>query len=160
MMRLSLGSLFRRNLEKRKWRRKEGTRGREKSINTAFMSRLSLWAIGAQHHWDSVRNCVQHVPYYPIERWEAWGMYSATLNPYWLKAAPTGFPGGPVVKNPLANAGDTGDIGLIPVRLNPWVQPGRSSRLGNGNPLQYSCLGNPVDREALHLSFKLWQDMQ
>ena len=45
----------------------------------------------------------------------------------------------PVVKNPPANAGDTRDIGFIPVS-------GRSPRLGNGNPLQYSSLGNPMDR--------------
>ena len=50
----------------------------------------------------------------------------------------TGFPGGSVVKNPAANAGDTG---LIP-RL------GRSPREGNSNPLLYSYLGNPIDREA------------
>ena len=46
-----------------------------------------------------------------------------------------------VVKNPLANAGDTGDSGLIPGL-------GRSSGGGNGNLLQYSCLENPMDREA------------
>ena len=39
-----------------------------------------------------------------------------------------GFPGGSVVKNPPANAGDTGDVGSIP----GW---GRSSRGRNGNPL-------------------------
>ena len=49
-----------------------------------------------------------------------------------------GFPGGSVVKNPAANAGD---MGLIPGL-------GRSSREGNGNPLQYSCLENPIDRGA------------
>ena len=41
-------------------------------------------------------------------------------------------------KNPLANAGDAG---LIPGL-------GRSPGGGNGNPLQYSCLGNPMDRGA------------
>ena len=49
-----------------------------------------------------------------------------------------GFPSGSVVKNPPANTGDTG---LIPGQ-------GRSSGEGNGNPLQYSCLGNPMDRGA------------
>ena len=49
-----------------------------------------------------------------------------------------GFLGGPVVKNPPANAGDAG---LIP-RLE------RSPEEGNGNSLQYSCLGNPMDRRA------------
>ena len=48
------------------------------------------------------------------------------------------FPGGLVVKNPPANAGDTG---LIPGL-------GRSPGGGHGNPLQYSCLENPMDREA------------
>ena len=52
-----------------------------------------------------------------------------------------GFPGGTVVKNLPANAGDIGDAGLIPGL-------GRSLGGGNGNSLQYSCLGNPMDREA------------
>ena len=46
-----------------------------------------------------------------------------------------------MVKNPSANAGDIRDAGLIP-------GSGRSSGEGNGNPLQYSCLENPVDRGA------------
>ena len=49
-----------------------------------------------------------------------------------------GFPGGTVVKNPPANAGD---VGLIP-------GSGRSPGGGNGNPLQYSCLENPMERGA------------
>ena len=49
-----------------------------------------------------------------------------------------GFPGGSVVKNPPANAGDTG---LIPGL-------GRSPGEGSGNPLQYSCLENSMDRGA------------
>ena len=52
-----------------------------------------------------------------------------------------GFPGGTVLKNPPANAGASRDTGSIP-RL------GRSPREGNGNPLQYSCLENPMDRGA------------
>ena len=51
----------------------------------------------------------------------------------------SGFPGGSVVKNPPANAGD---MGLIP-------GSGRSPGEGNGNPLQYTCLGNPMARKAL-----------
>ena len=46
-----------------------------------------------------------------------------------------------VVKNPPANAGDTRDEGSIPGL-------GRSPGVGNGNPLQYSCLENPVDSGA------------
>ena len=52
-----------------------------------------------------------------------------------------GFPGGSVVNNLPANAGDSGDTGSIP-------GSGRSPGLGNGNPLQYSCLGNPMDGGA------------
>ena len=49
-----------------------------------------------------------------------------------------GFPGGSVVKNPPANTGDTVSI--------PGL--GRSPGGGYGNPLQYSCLENPMDRVA------------
>ena len=49
-----------------------------------------------------------------------------------------GFPGGSVVKNPPAKAGDTGSV-------PGW---GRSPGGGNGNPLQCSCLKNPMDRGA------------
>ena len=49
-----------------------------------------------------------------------------------------GFPGGSVVKNLPAKAGD--------VSLTPGL--GRSPGGGNGNPLQYSCLENPMDRGA------------
>ena len=46
------------------------------------------------------------------------------------------FPGGSAVKKPTASAGD---VGLIPGL-------GRSPGEGNGNPLQYLCLKNPMDR--------------
>ena len=46
-----------------------------------------------------------------------------------------------LVKNPPANAGDIRDAGSMP-------GSGRSPGVGNGNPLQYSCLENPVDRGA------------
>ena len=49
-----------------------------------------------------------------------------------------GFPGGSAVKNPPA---DVGDLGSVPGL-------GRSRGEGNGNPLQYSCLENPMDRGA------------
>ena len=48
------------------------------------------------------------------------------------------FPGDLVVKNPLANAGDTGSI----------PGSGKSPGEGNGNPLQYSFLENPMDGGA------------
>ena len=63
-----------------------------------------------------------------------------------------GFPGG-MVKNQLANGGDTGDLDLIP---GSGRHPGR----GNGNPLQSSCLGNPMDRgswwSTVHGIIKSW----
>ena len=46
------------------------------------------------------------------------------------------FPGGTVVKNPPVNAGDASSI----------PGSGRSPGEGNGNPLQYYCLENPMDR--------------
>ena len=51
------------------------------------------------------------------------------------------FTGGSVLKNLPANAADTGDAGSIPGL-------GRTPGLGNGNPLQYSSLDNPLDRGA------------
>ena len=46
-----------------------------------------------------------------------------------------------VVKNPPVNAGEVRDAGSIP---GSGISPGK----GNGNPLQYSCLENPMDRGA------------
>ena len=54
------------------------------------------------------------------------------MHPDW------GFPGGSVVKNLTANAGDEGSI----------PRSGRFPLAGNGNPLQCSCLGNLMDRGA------------
>ena len=49
-----------------------------------------------------------------------------------------GFPGGPVVKNPPTNAGNAASI----------PGSGRAPGEGNGNPLRYSCLENPMDRRV------------
>ena len=62
-----------------------------------------------------------------------------------LRRGVKGFPGGSVVKKKkkksACSAGDTGETGSIP----GWRRsPGR----GDGNLLQYSCLGNPMDRRA------------
>ena len=51
---------------------------------------------------------------------------------------PKGFPEGTAVKNPPANAGDTGSIPEL--GRSPWIR--------NGNPLQYSYLENSMDRGA------------
>ena len=65
-----------------------------------------------------------------------------------------GFPGGSLVKNPPANAGD---VGLIPGL-------GRSPGGGPGNPLKYSCLENPMDRGAwqatVHRVAKSWTPLK
>ena len=55
-----------------------------------------------------------------------------------------------VVKNPPVNAGDTKDIGIIP-------ESERCPGGGNGNPLQYSCLENAMDREAWRATVHGWQ---
>ena len=52
-----------------------------------------------------------------------------------------GFPGGIVVKNPLASAGYIRYVSLFP-------EPGRFPGGEHGNSLQYSCLENPMDRGA------------
>ena len=58
-----------------------------------------------------------------------------------------------VVKNLPASAGDIRDAGSMP-------GPGRPAGGGHGNPLQYSCLENPMDREAwwatVHRVTKSW----
>ena len=56
----------------------------------------------------------------------------------WSMSSHSSFPGGSVVKNPPVNAGD---VGSVPGSGRP---PGE----GNGHPLQYSCLENPMDRGA------------
>ena len=52
-----------------------------------------------------------------------------------------GFPGGSRVKNLSANEGGARDAGSV-------LGSGRSPGEGSGKPLQYSCLGNPMDRGA------------
>ena len=59
-----------------------------------------------------------------------------------------GFPGGTVIKNPPANAGDMSDVGSV-------SGAGRSPGGGNGNPLQYFCLENSMDRRSL-VGYSLW----
>ena len=69
-----------------------------------------------------------------------------------LAAERLGFLNGSVGKE-SCNVGDIGDEGLIP-------GSGRSPGIGNGNPLQYSCLGNPMERGAwqatVHRVAKSW----
>ena len=69
--------------------------------------------------------------------------FTLIIRVYYKKAIlyTGGFPGGQVVKNSLARAGDARDVGSI-------SGSGRSPGGGNGNPLQSSCLENPMDRGA------------
>ena len=76
-----------------------------------------------------------HCFLHPLCRIILWWAFSSQLVP---KA---GFPSGSVVKNLPADAGDTGDAGLIPGL-------GRFPSEGNGNTLQYICLENLIDRGA------------
>ena len=68
-------------------------------------------------------------------RWPKYWSFSFSISPE----------GGSMVKNPPANAGDTGDAGSI---------AGLGRPPEGGNPLQYSCLENPMDRGAWWLWLK------
>ena len=67
-----------------------------------------------------------------------------------------GFPGSTEVNNLSANEGDARDVGLTP-------GSGRARGVGNGNPLQYSCLENSMDRGAwqaiVHGVAKRWTQL-
>ena len=78
--------------------------------------------------WSDLAHMHLHIYVYLYKLW-TWLQCSNGL-PRWLRG-----------QEPTCNAGDTGDPVSIPGL-------GRSPRGGNGNPLQYSCLENPMDREA------------
>ena len=79
---------------------------------------------GAEAHAD--------MPLPPPLAQGGWGSPSVTL-------VPLGFPGGAAVKNPPASAGDSSSV----------LGSGRSPGEGNGNPLQYSCLGESHEQRSL-----------
>ena len=93
---------------------------------------ILLHSIGTPGSWATFVSCGPRVSHTPV--WGG-GCLPAPALP------PRDFPAGSVVKNPLANAGDTGNVSLI-------LQSGRSPGIGNSNSnlLQYSCLENPMDR--------------
>ena len=84
-------------------------------------------------------------------------MGGAVFNPCYLPGTKgsLGFPGSSEVKASACNAGDTGSI--------PIPGLGRSPGEGNGNPLQYSCLENPMDGGAwwatVHRVAKSWTQL-
>ena len=71
---------------------------------------------------------------------KCWQIYTYTYIPSF--GIHLGFPGGSVVKNRSINAGNAGDMGLVPGL-------GRSPGGGNGTPLQYSCLENRHGERSL-----------
>ena len=91
---------------------------------------------------------------FPSEKFISWNSNNIEMNKlsmnllglFWLAGLHIliqilGFPVGSVGKEPACNAGDTGDVCLIP-------ELGRFPGGGYGNPLQCSCLENPMDRGA------------
>ena len=92
--------------------------------------------------WSSVweKNCVPSVMVEPDQGSSSAYLCSSTSVYSCLSSG--GFPSGSAVKNPSAKTGNAaGATGSIPGL-------GRSPGEGNGNPLQYSCLENPMDRGA------------
>ena len=80
------------------------------------------------------------------ENWDLWlGRKTVEIFRQWVGYR-KGFPDDTAVKNPPANLGDAGSISGL----------GRSPGRGNGNPLQYFCLGNPMDRGAWPATVFQW----
>ena len=104
------------------------------------------WAWEKQHHfWYQTRLLVTDCG--NLEKWcNITGAEASHLD----NKAGLGFPGGSVIKNPRANAGDADSV----------IGSGRSREEGHGNPLRYSCLENPMDRGAwqavVHGVVKSW----
>ena len=90
---------------------------------------------GSQRHFSPT--LTPHPPGHPT---------GSAFNLYESDHVALGFPGSSVVKNPPANAGDAGSIPRL----------GRSPGEGNGNPLHYSCLRNPMDRGAWWATAHRW----
>ena len=86
-----------------------------------------------RHIWELKRSWTQ-CP----KRAEGLPLLSPAWQVYWDVIDIQGFPGGSVVRNPPASVGD---VGFIPAS-------GGCPGEGNGNPLQYSCLENPMDKGA------------
>ena len=98
-------------------------------INTAAMSDFKslMW-------WNVLTELIQASVHYCIIT-QFW------THSKWRRHCTLGFPGSPVVKNPPVSAADARDTGSIHGSR-------RSPAEGKSNPLQYSCLENPMDREA------------
>ena len=109
--------------------------------NNLFSPLFLKWMSWQGSHWSTLGRSRDHHSLSP-------GMFLSTIISEF--PAIVDFPGGSVVKNLLVNAGDAASI----------PGSGRSPGEGNGNPLQYSCLKNPVDRgvwqATVHWVAKSW----
>ena len=103
----------------------------------------SFWVLTVTSYWDKAR-----IPEWNFESTIILITSCLTCNCSHLVLIPqylplsihfTGFPGGTMIKNLPARAGDRRDAGLIP-------GSGRSPEEGNGSPLQYACLEHSIDR--------------
>ena len=102
-------------------------------INAGSFTQLAEY-ISMLRNWIPDPCCCQQPVFAPRVCPHFFSCLPLTSSKHWLE----GFSGGSVVKNPPANAGDAG-----------WItRLGRFPGEGNGNPLQDSCLGNPMDRGA------------
>ena len=90
---------------------------------------------GTFHHVRQLEGCREE----GLDWFLLYNKNLAGLCPWVLEVR--GFPGGSVVKNPPTNERDLGDMGSVPGL-------GRYPGEGNGDPLQYPCLGSPMERGA------------
>ena len=79
---------------------------------------------------------------------EQWGRQTGDRNGTFYGVF-KGFPGGSVIKDAPADAGDTGSLPGLGISPGAGNFPG----VGNGYPLKYSCLGNPMDRRVWQVTF-------
>ena len=131
-----------------------------KRCSTKLIIRVIQIKATARYHFTSVRMPLPNKAR-KNERWQGCGE-KGTLVHCWRERKlvsllwKTSFPGGSVVKSPPANAGEARDVGV-----NPGL--GRSPAVGNGNPLQYSCLGNSMEkgnwRAIIHGVTKSWTQL-
>ena len=97
-----------------------------------------LWWLPGRWKWSCLHSITQDYPYWPHYVLQKTFLIIFVLIFCYVSQHCRGFPGGSEVKASASNAGDPGSIPEL----------GRSPGEGNGNPLQYSCLENPMDGEA------------
>ena len=99
------------------------------------------WGFGTPSKWGSVPPRKVAWPQCQgtgrMRRASMWDAGTPASTQCWIPSEVRGSPSGSLFKTPPANAGDVRDTGST---------PGRSPGGGHGNPLQYSCLRNPMDR--------------